>query len=156
MFILLFLCWVIFNQNFTLEIAIFGIVIASLVYLFACKFMGYSVKKDIFIMKKIPLMVAYSLVLIKEVMKANIVLFSIFFLKKKEREPIIVEFESHLKTTAARVLLANAITLTPGTITFSLEGNRYKVHCFDKSLAKGLNNTVFEKYLLKLEEGYDK
>lgn len=105
-------------------------------------------------MKKIPLIIAYVFILVREVVKANLGLFKIFFFKKKEREPVIVEFESRLKTTVARVFLANAITLTPGTITFALEGNRFKVHCFDKSLAKGLNDTIFEKYLLKLEEGY--
>ena len=43
MFIMFFLCWVIFNQAFTLEIAIFGIVISAALYLFCCKFMGFSI-----------------------------------------------------------------------------------------------------------------
>ena len=37
MFLALFVLWIIFNGNFTLEIALFGIVIASFVYFFACK-----------------------------------------------------------------------------------------------------------------------
>lgn len=155
MFILFFICWVIFNQAFTPEIAIFGVIISSLVYLFTCKFMNFSVKKDIYIMKKVPMIVAYVFVLLKEVIKANFVLFKIFLTRKGKREPVIVSFHTSLKTGMARALLANAITLTPGTITISLEDDKYTIHCFDKCLAEGLNKTVFEKWLSKLEGGYE-
>ena len=156
MFLLLFLCWIIFNQNFTLEIAIFGIVISAAVYMFICKFMDYSIKKDLFILKKLPLIIQYVFILIWEVIKANLVIFKMFFSRKgKERTPVIVTFHTKLKSNTARVFLANAITLTPGTITMALEGDKYTIHCFDKSMAEGLDNTIFEQKLLKLEEGFD-
>ncbi len=154
MFILFFLCWVIFNQAFTLEIAIFGIVISAAVYLFICKFMDYSVKKDLLMMRKIPLILLYILTLVWEILKANVTLYKLFFFKRKKREPVLVTFESRLKTRTARVFLANAITLTPGTITTSLEGTKLIIHCYDKSLAAGLNDTIFERRLLKLEDGF--
>lgn len=156
MFILFFICWVVFNQAFTLEIAIFGLVLSAVMLLFICKFMDYSIKKDIVLLKKFPSMVVYALVLLKEIIKANFVLYKLFFLHSKEkREPVMVTFESRLKTRTARVFLANAITLTPGTISVKVKGNKLTVHCYDKSLAAGLNDTVFEKRLLKLEEGWD-
>ena len=156
MFILFFVCWVIFNQAFSLEIAIFGIVLSAVMLLFICKFMDYSIKKDFILLKKFPLIIVYALTLLKEIIKANFVLFRLFFFHSKEkREPVMVTFESRLKTRTARVFLANAITLTPGTITVKVKGNMLTVHCYDKSLATGLNDTVFEKRLLKLEEGWD-
>lgn len=156
MFILFFICWIVFNQAFTLEIAIFGLVLSAVMLLFICKFMDYSIKKDIVLLKKFPSMIVYALVLLKEIIKANIVLYKLFFLHHKEkREPVMVTFESRLKTRTARVFLANAITLTPGTISVKVKGNKLTVHCYDKSLAAGLNDTVFEKRLLKLEEGWD-
>ncbi|MCR5721487.1 MAG: Na+/H+ antiporter subunit E [Lachnospiraceae bacterium] len=156
MFILFFICWIVFNQAFTLEIAIFGLVLSALMLLFICKFMDYSIKKDIVLLKKFPSMIVYALVLLKEIIKANFVLYKLFFLHSKEkREPVMVTFESRLKTRTARVFLANAITLTPGTISVKVKGNKLTVHCYDKSLAAGLNDTVFEKRLLKLEEGWD-
>lgn len=156
MFILFFICWIVFNQAFTLEIAIFGLVLSAVMLLFICKFMDYSIKKDIVLLKKFPSMIVYALVLLKEIIKANIVLYKLFFLHHKEkREPVMVTFESRLKTRTARVFLANAITLTPGTITVKVKGNKLTVHCYDKALAEGLNDTVFEKRLLKLEEGWD-
>jgi multicomponent Na+:H+ antiporter subunit E len=155
-FILFFICWIVFNQAFTLEIAIFGLVLSAVMLLFICKFMDYSIKKDIVLLKKFPSMIVYALVLLKEIIKANFVLYKLFFLHSKEkREPVMVTFESRLKTRTARVFLANAITLTPGTISVKVKGNKLTVHCYDKSLAAGLNDTVFEKRLLKLEEGWD-
>lgn len=156
MFILFFICWIVFNQAFTLEIAIFGLVLSAVMLLFICRFMDYSIKKDIVLLKKFPSMIVYALVLLKEIIKANFVLYKLFFLHSKEkREPVMVTFESRLKTRTARVFLANAITLTPGTISVKVKGNKLTVHCYDKSLAAGLNDTVFEKRLLKLEEGWD-
>lgn len=156
MFFLLFACWVIFNQSFTLEIAIFGIIISAAVYMFVCKFMDYSVKKDLFILKKIGKIIGYVGTLLWEVLKANVLLFDKFFLHKSLREPVIVKFTTDLKTRSARSILCNSITLTPGTITTNLEGNTITVHCVDKSLAVGLDKSVFEEKLLKLEEGFDK
>ena len=153
MFILLFLCWVVFNQNFTLEIACFGVAVSGAVFFFACKFMDFSIKKDLYIMKSFPSILAYIAVLVWEVIKANVALVKLS-LTKKNRKPVIVEFRTKLKTGIARALLANSITLTPGTITAGVEGDLFRIHCFDESLAEGLDALVFEKRLLKLEGGF--
>ena len=74
---------------------------------------------------------------------------------KKNRKPVIVEFHTKIRSRIGRSLLANSITLTPGTITAGVEGDCIRIHCFDESLAKGIDATVFEKRILKLEEGYE-
>ena len=56
-----------------------------------------------------------------------------------------------LKTDTARVVLANSITLTPGTITVTLEGDEFVVHCLDKELADGIENSVFVALLRRME-----
>jgi multicomponent Na+:H+ antiporter subunit E len=48
-------------------------------------------------------------------------------------------------------LLANAITLTPGTITVNIDGNHFAVHCLDKSIAVGMDSSSFVKVITKLE-----
>ena len=45
MYLLYFALWVIFNGNFTLEIAVLGILVAAAVFAFTCKFMEYSIEK---------------------------------------------------------------------------------------------------------------
>ena len=48
-------------------------------------------------------------------------------------------------------MLANSITLTPGTITVSLEDDTLLVHCLDKTLSEGMEDSEFVKMLEKLE-----
>ena len=61
-------------------------------------------------------------------------------------------FDTDFKTGLARVLLANSITLTPGTITVSVEDDRFCVHCLDKELAEGMETSVFVKLLKEMED----
>ena len=64
----------------------------------------------------------------------------------------IVRFHTDLKSESAKVLLANSITMTPGTITASLDGDEYVVHCLDKSLAAGIDESIFVAQLRKMEQ----
>ena len=151
MFFVFFLIWIIFNGQFTFEIAAFGVVIAGLMYLFICKFLNYHPKTDLLLCKKFFLVLQYVFVLITEIIKANFAVIRMIMSYRYEIEPAIVRFKTDLKTTPARVLLANSITLTPGTITVSLEEDEYVVHCLDKELAEGINSSVFVTLLRKLE-----
>lgn len=152
MLLVFFLLWVIFNGNFTLEICIFGIVIAVAMFTFVCKFMDYSLKKEILIYKKAFLFIGYVGLLVKEIVKANIVMIRIILNQQEEIEPTLATFHTNLKTATGKAFLANAITLTPGTITVSLEDDLFTIHCLDESLAAGENDNVFAKYLRKLEQ----
>ena len=151
MFFIFFLIWIIFNGQFTLEIAAFGVVIAGLMYLFICKFLNYHPKTDLLLCKKFFLVLQYVFVLITEIIKANFAVIKMIMSSRYEIEPAIVRFKTDLKSTPARVLLANSITLTPGTITVSLEEDEYVVHCLDKELAEGINSSVFVTLLRRLE-----
>ena len=66
-------------------------------------------------------------------------------------EPALIEFETHFKNDISRFLLANSITLTPGTITVAVKGDRFIVHCLDRTLAEGIESSVFVKLLEKIE-----
>lgn len=151
MYIIFFLIWIIFNGQFSLEIALFGLVIAGLIYWFICKFMGYKPKYDLILCKKTGLILYFLFTLIKEILKANGTVFKMIYSAKYEPEPVIVCFKTDLHSTVARVLLANSITLTPGTITVSLKDNEYTVHCLDKELAQGIDSSVFVQLLTKIE-----
>lgn len=153
MFILFFLVWIIFNGQLTAEIAAFGVVIAGVMYWFLWKFFNYSPRYDLFFWKKAPLLIKYLFILVAEILKANITVFKLIYSAKYEPEPAVVYFKTDLRSTFARVLLANSITLTPGTITVTLTENEYMVHCLDKELAEGISSSVFVELLKKIEEG---
>ena len=45
--------------------------------------------------------------------------------------PAVVEVETRLRSSLGRMLLANSITLTPGTLTIDVEDDRLLVHWID-------------------------
>lgn len=152
MYLLYFALWIIFNGAVTLEICLFGIVIAAAVFWFTCKFMDYSIQKEIRIMRRIPKLLRYVCVLAMEIVKANFAVIHMILSEKEEIEPVLVRFRSDMKTPVGRAFLANAITLTPGTITVTLEGSEYLVHCLDEEYASGMDASVFVELLGELEQ----
>ena len=152
MYIVFFALWIIFNGRITTEIVIFGLVIAAIMYAFICKFMDYSFKKELVYLKKIPYIIEYLYLLIKEIIKANFATMKLTLSSNYAIEPVLIHFESPVKTKTAKFLLANSITLTPGTITVSIVENEFTVHCLDKSLAEGIEDSEFVKILRKIED----
>lgn len=152
MYLIFFLLWIVFNGKITMEIILIGLIISAAMYAFMCRFMDYGIKKDILFIKMLPLLFKYVAVLIWEIGKANLATIKLIISSRYIIEPVIVHFQTDLKTKAARVILANSITLTPGTITVSLEEDKLVVHCLDKDFSEGLNNSIFVRLLHKMEE----
>ena len=103
-------------------------------------------------MRKIFRFLRYIWVLVVEIVKANFTVIHMIISEREEIEPALVAFQSNMKTPAGRAFLANAITLTPGTITVMLEESDYLVHCLDESLAAGMDDSVFVELLSDLEQ----
>lgn len=136
----------------TLEIVLFGIGISAAVTAFMHKLKSTSFKEELEIWKRIGKIIGYMFILVREVFYANIDMINVVLSHKIEIEPCLVFFKAPLKTTKARVALANSITLTPGTITTSMVGDYYAVHCIDKGFSEGLDSSVFVEKLLEIEE----
>ena len=152
MYLLYFVLWVIFNGKITLEICLFVLVIAGAVFAFTCKFMDYSIEKEKKNIRKYGRFFQYVCVLVIEIVKANFQVIHMVLSEREEVEPALVRFRSDMKTSVGKAFLANAITLTPGTITVLLEDSEYVVHCLDESLAEGMDDSVFVKLLTELEK----
>lgn len=148
-----FALWVIFNGRITLEILIAGVIISVMLDLFVKRVMKINLTGATFwkCVKLFPDAVFYVIVLLVEIVKANIAVTKIVLAPSINVEPCLVKFTSPLKTTAARVALANSITLTPGTITVSLEGNEFVVHALTREIAGGLQGSIFERLLTRME-----
>jgi len=71
--------------------------------------------------------------------------------------PGIVKVKTSLKSDFARTLLANSITMTPGTITVDIIGDYLYIHWIyirseDPEVYTGLITGVFEKYIKRIVE----
>ena len=129
MFFLLFGFWVLLNGSWTLEIALIGLVVSAALYAFIVKFMGYSPKKEWAIVRRLPRIIGYFLYLVKEVFLSAWATIKLVWSPKLVVEPEITSFHTHVRTLPGKVVLANSITMTPGTITVDVaedeEGNNY-------------------------------
>lgn len=146
-----FIVWIIFNGKITLEILAFGVVISLFMFCFICKYMNYSPQREILLYKRILPFCGYLFLLIKEIVKANILVFRMILNGNEIVEPIIVRVPLNLKSELLRVILANSITLTPGTITVAISEKELIVHCLDKSLAEDMEHSQFVTLLEKME-----
>ena len=59
--------------------------------------------------------------------------------------PRMVEFDTCLKKELSQFVLANSITLTPGTVTVRVEGSRFLVHALTEKAARGLPGAMEQR-----------
>ena len=100
MFLTYFLLWIIFNGRFTLEIGLFGLAIAGALLAFSCKFVDYSLAKELRVYKNIFLFLKYCCLLVTEIVKANLNAIRMILTQKEEVEPALVSFHTQLKSQA--------------------------------------------------------
>ncbi len=150
MFILYYLLWIILNGRITAEILLFGIPVSGLISFVTYRVVGYSTENDRKIVRNLPLLLRYLITLIKEIAKAAISVMGVVAKPGERPEPVIVEFRSGLPTRFQNVLLANSITLTPGTYTLFLDGDRFVIHCLRREYADGLDSSPFVQLLKKM------
>ncbi len=152
MFLLFELLWIIFNGAITVEIVVIGLVISGMLFAFLCKFMNYSIEKDWNLLRIAPLFLQYVGYLFYEITVANLQTIRMIMTSKYEIEPAIIQFDVSLKSNISKVILANSITLTPGTITVSLEGQTLTVHALDRDFLEGIDQSHFIELLKRMEE----
>lgn len=87
-------------------------------------------------------MVGYLCWLLWQIVLSNIHLLKLSLGDMKEVSPRIVEFRTHLKTDFGKYLLANSITITPGTITLKIIGDVFYVHAISAAAAAGLDGSM--------------
>lgn len=152
MFAAFLVLWIIFNGNFTIEILVFGIAIAATMLAFSCRFMDYSLEKEKRTYRNVFGILGYFLQMLIEIVKANLAVMHFIVTQKEEPEPMLVTFDTKLKNPAAQALMANTITITPGTITVLLKDGTYTVHCLDSDFAKDMEQSEFINRLKRMEE----
>ncbi len=150
MFIVLLVLWLVFAGSITVSNLVLGALICGLITLFCHFFMGYSSKAFYASLKKLGAMLHYIAVLLSEIVKSNIAVIKLIY-SKDEPKPTLVHFKSGLKSDALKVLVANSITLTPGTYTVILDGQDYAVHALDASFNEGIEDNVFFQLTEKME-----
>ncbi len=108
-------------------------------------------------LKKIPAQLTYLFVLIKEIIKANIIVAKIVLQPKINIKPGIIAVPIRTKTDLGITAIANTITLTPGTLTIDVSDDKsiLYVHTIDATDPEGVARSIkddLEKYVLEAFE----
>jgi multicomponent Na+:H+ antiporter subunit E len=127
---ILFLVWLGFTTSLDPQEVITGAVLSLLIALFAFKtFTDYGL--SFFHPKKIFNIIKFIFVFLIALIKSNLDVARRVINPKLPINPGIVTYKTELKSDTAKVLLANAITLTPGTLTVDVIGNEMYIHWID-------------------------
>lgn len=146
-FIILMALWVIFSGRFDSFHLIMGIVSSALVAAFSGNLMFTSRQPNRIFGLWLRLL-GYIPWLIYQIFLASLhVMYLVFHPRMRDLiEPKIITFDSRLKGDYARMLFANSITLTPGTITVNVTvWGRFSVHCIDDASGRGLPGKMEQK-----------
>lgn len=140
--------WIILCEKLDAEVLIIGTAVSVSVYYFNRHFLPAGGN---LIIGKLPLYALYLLLLLKEIVIANINVAGIVLSPRMNISPCTVRLKTQLKSGLHRAILANSITLTPGTLTVQLIEDELLVHCLVKDYIPDVIHSKFEKLLLKIE-----
>lgn len=90
--------------------------------------------------------------LVVEIIKANIEVVKIVLDPKLPISPCFVRYKISLQCTLSQVLLANSITLTPGTLSTYLQGEEIVVHALTRDGAEAVADWRMQAALQEIEE----
>ena len=151
MLLVYLILWFIFNEHITLELLIIGLLMCAVADLFSLKIICRKHPR----LKTLPLLlwegIRYFGFLIREIFIANYAVMKLIVSPSTEVEPQLHTFCTALETNAARVALANSITMTPGTITVDMHDDLFLIHCLDTSFDVGKEGLEMERRVMAVE-----
>ncbi len=129
-FVVFFLVWLGFTTSADPEELLTGAVLSFIIAIFSYKtFTDYGLKY--FSPQKIFNIIKFLIVFFIALLKANLDVAKRVINPKLPINPGIVTYKTKLKSDTAKVFLANAITLTPGTLTVDIIDDKLYIHWID-------------------------
>ena len=114
---------------------------------------GLLPKQEWRIAKRVPKIFCYFLYLVGEIFKSAWGTMLLIWSPEKEIEPRVTSFRTRLRTDASKVVLANSITMTPGTITVDVQDDLFLIHCLDETFDVGTEGFEMEDRIAGIEGG---
>jgi multicomponent Na+:H+ antiporter subunit E len=145
----LFVLWLLLSGHFEPLLIILGIVSCVLVVVIAHRMdvidhEGHPIGLT-------PRILLYWPWLLWEIVKANIDVIRRLIDPKLPISPTIVRVKATQKTELGRVIYANSITLTPGTVTIDVEGHELVVHALSREGAEALETGEMDRRVTSFE-----
>ena len=156
MILLFFALWLLFNGRVTWDVIGFGLVLSALVTVFAVKICGWSTARSRKAIRIGWQLLCYAACLVVEIVKANLATLKVILSPKASQvRPQIFRFDSRLHKTYLQTILANSITITPGTYTIGIDGSVLTVHALNTEFAEGTPGSDLNLRLMAMEQRLD-
>ena len=150
MFLLLLLFWIVLNGKITLEILLTGVVLSAALCWVSGKLCGWSFR-ELQMLALLPRLVRYFFLLLWNILLSNLLVIREALRPRVHIAPSIVTMRTPLKGGLTRFILANSITLTPGTITVRIDDEHMVVHALNEKASRELSHSPFIRELEKWE-----
>lgn len=148
--ILLVIFWLLNSGHYTPLILSLG-VISIILVVYIAKRMNVidEESQPLHLTKSIPF---YYMWLLKELVVSNMEVVSRIWRSKNSYTPAMATIKIKQGNDMARVIYANSISLTPGTITTDVGHDSITVHALDESSIVALNSGEMEARILRLDK----
>jgi len=142
------------NGRITIEVVILGIFVSTMMSWFTYRLMGISFAQEKVVWTKYGKhFFSYTVLLLKYIIIANFQMIRLVLFPSNQVKPLLVYFKSPVDSNFAKIMLTYSIMLTPGTVIFELEDDRFGVHAIDPKMVTDINKSIFVNKLNKIEGG---
>ena len=150
LFLLLMAVWLLNSGHYTLLITSFGVA-SCLLVVWLSRRMGIVDEEGmpVHLLYRLPIYLPW---IAKEVVKSNLdVARRILALGRPDVSPRLIEAPTTQHSDLGRVLYANSITLTPGTVSIRVHGTKITVHAIADKVADELLEGEMDRRVTRLE-----
>ena len=95
--------------------------------------------------------IPYTAWLLKEIVLSGIDVTRRVYGSKRGISPRLIEVKCTQKTDLGRVILANSITLTPGTVSYGVQEDRILVHAISEDVAQSCLDSDMDARVTRVE-----
>ncbi len=145
--LLLVIAWLLWSGLYSPLLLSLG-VLSCAISLYLAKRIGFY--DEAYALAVMPGLVRYWLWLLWEMFKTSVDVARIILHPKLPISPTVVKFKALPEGPVGQAILANSITLTPGTVTLDVHKGELQVHCLTKAGADELLSGVFNSRAAKL------
>jgi multicomponent Na+:H+ antiporter subunit E len=147
----LFGLWILLSGHYEPLILGFGVFSSVLV-----SYLAWRMDREDHFAFRVPLSLrlpGYLLWLLKEMFKANVNVSRIILTPSLPISPIMVPFRANQRSDYFRMIYANSITLTPGTITTGTDGEVLRIHALTWHDVDGREEDEMDLRIAAMESG---
>ncbi len=149
LWLVLYLFWFLLSGHSEPLLLGLGVVSCTIVVLIAKRM--YTIDHEshpIHLSLKIP---AYWLWLVWEIIKSNIAVMKLVWHPAMPISPTVVRVKTSQVSDLGKIVFANSITLTPGTVSMNVKNDEIEVHALTQEMAEDLQSGVMDSRVAELE-----